>query len=620
VANITKTYDGETLAAPTGTATVDGKTVAGTWAWVTDPATMVDVGVYTATVRFTATTGGATATTTVTVTITQAETTGAPTFTAIQRAGRTLADAALSVGTLTPAEGTLIWVDASGNELPGTTVVAANTAYAWRFTPTNTNYAAATGSVTPYVYTYVPITDDTASDAVDNGTTTGGSTSTGGSNNNGSTTTTSTTTTTDRTTGDRTTATTTTTTDPDGTVTTNVAATTTSRDGTVTQSDTTTTTEPDGTVTVSNETTVTAPDGTVTEISSEKVTDPDGSVSESTVQTVTAPSGAVTETVTDRMTGADGSTTEETTETVTTADGVTTSTETLNVTTSDGTTAKRVTTVDENGTTTTTAEASVSEDAAAAAAESGELVTLPVSVEATDSDETAPVVTVTVPSKAGDVKVEIPVSNVTPGTVAILVKPDGTTEIVKWSAITDDGISMNVNGNVTVKLVDNSKKFDDVGDSWAGDAIAFASSRELFKGTSETQFSPDGEMTRSMLMTVLARLDGVDTNTGSTWDEAGMNWAVQKGISDGKNGDSSITREQLATMLYRYYGQPAVTNSVSGFNDAENVSSWAGDAMNWAVSEGLIQGVGNNTLNPTGTATRAQVATILMRYVGLNLK
>jgi hypothetical protein len=73
-------------------------------------------------------------------------------------------------------------------------------------------------------------------------------------------------------------------------------------------------------------------------------------------------------------------------------------------------------------------------------------------------------------------------------------------------------------------------------------------------------------------------------------------------------------------MLYRYYGAPAATNTVSRFSDSYKVSSWAVDAMNWAVGKGLIQGVGDNTLDPSGPATRAQVAEVLMRYVGLRLK
>jgi hypothetical protein len=95
---------------------------------------------------------------------------------------------------------------------------------------------------------------------------------------------------------------------------------------------------------------------------------------------------------------------------------------------------------------------------------------------------------------------------------------------------------------------------------------------------------------------------------------------MEKGISDGTNGYSSVTREQMATMLYRYAGSPETRESMSGFKDADKVSSYARDAMNWAVEVGIITGTDNNELNPTGTAARAQVATMLQRYVDYIVK
>jgi hypothetical protein len=137
---------------------------------------------------------------------------------------------------------------------------------------------------------------------------------------------------------------------------------------------------------------------------------------------------------------------------------------------------------------------------------------------------------------------------------------------------------------------------------------------------SEGVFGPEENMSRSMLTTVLARLDGVDTSTGSSWDEVGTKWAMEHGISDGTNGGDNITREQMATMLYRYAGEPETTNQMGGFSDAGRVNSYAADAMNWAVEVGLINGMGNGVLNPGGNATRAQVATILQRFVDYMVK
>lgn len=122
-------------------------------------------------------------------------------------------------------------------------------------------------------------------------------------------------------------------------------------------------------------------------------------------------------------------------------------------------------------------------------------------------------------------------------------------------------------------------------------------------------------MTRAMLMTVLARFDGQDTTGGAVWYEKPMEWARENGISDGSDPDGSITREQLATMLWRYAGSPAGGGSLSSFGDSASVSAYALEAVRWAAGEGLISGTDAGLLAPQGSATRAQVATILMRFV-----
>lgn len=122
-------------------------------------------------------------------------------------------------------------------------------------------------------------------------------------------------------------------------------------------------------------------------------------------------------------------------------------------------------------------------------------------------------------------------------------------------------------------------------------------------------------MTRGMIVTVLARFEGVDTTTGSTWYEAGQQWGVANGVSDGTNMDGSLTREQLAAMLWRYAGSPSVSNDLSDYTDAGTVSSYAQQAMAWAVEQGIIGGTTATTLSSQSPATRAQVATILMRFI-----
>ena len=124
-------------------------------------------------------------------------------------------------------------------------------------------------------------------------------------------------------------------------------------------------------------------------------------------------------------------------------------------------------------------------------------------------------------------------------------------------------------------------------------------------------------MTRAMLMTVLARTDGQDTAApeGGQWYDAGTKWAVEQGISDGTNPDGSITREQLATMLWRYAGSPATNGTLDGFTDADKTGNYATDALRWAVEQGIITGKGGGVLDPQGPATRAEVSAMLMRYL-----
>ena len=149
---------------------------------------------------------------------------------------------------------------------------------------------------------------------------------------------------------------------------------------------------------------------------------------------------------------------------------------------------------------------------------------------------------------------------------------------------------------------------------WASEAVEYVVSEGLFNGTSDTTFSPEMPMTRAMFFTVLARLDGVDTNGGATWYEKAMAWAVAEGITDGTNPEATITREQLAVMLYRYAGSPATEGSLSSFADAASVSAWAQEGMEWAVAEGILTGKNGSVLDPQGTASRAEVAMMLMRF------
>ena len=267
-------------------------------------------------------------------------------------------------------------------------------------------------------------------------------------------------------------------------------------------------------------------------VKTDTVTNPDGSVT----KTETKSDGTVVETTT----GKDGSTVKTTTN-----PNGSSVTETK---AADGSTATVKT--DKHGQ--TTAETTLSSKAVETAKRNGEPVTAPVQVEATRDSDTAPTVKVELPRNSGDTKVEIPVSNVKPGTVAVLVHPDGTEEIVKSSLPTEDGIRLTMDGSATVKIMDNSKDFIDTRAHWAKDTIDFISARGLVNGISDTIYAPNNSTTRAQLWTILARQNDADLTGGSIWYEKAQNWAKDKGISDGAGPNAAINRGQIATFLYNH--------------------------------------------------------------------
>lgn len=153
--------------------------------------------------------------------------------------------------------------------------------------------------------------------------------------------------------------------------------------------------------------------------------------------------------------------------------------------------------------------------------------------------------------------------------------------------------------------------------SWYAGAVQYVTSSSLMNGTSTTAFSPNATMSRGMLMTVLARYAGESTEGGTVWYEKGMNWAKNKGISDGSAPNRNITREQLAAMLYRYAGEPDGAADLSAYADAGSVSAYAENAVQWCVKNGILTGKTSSTLAPKATATRAECAAMLQRFASL---
>ena len=259
----------------------------------------------------------------------------------------------------------------------------------------------------------------------------------------------------------------------------------------------------------------------------------------------------------------------------------------------------------------TTAETALSSKAIENAKKNGEPVKAPVEVKASRDSNTAPTVKIELPKNSGDTKVEIPVTNVKPGTVAVLVHPDGTEEIVKNSLPTEDGIQLTVNGGATVKIVDNSKDFADTRNHWAKDAIDFVSARGLVSGMNDSIYAPNASTTRAQLWTILARQNDADLNGGNTWYEKAQLWSKEKGISDGTEPNAAINRAQMVTMLWRAAGQPTA-GGTANFTDVPADSYYA-NAVSWAVEGGITAGVGGGRFAPNSTCTRAQIATFLWR-------
>ena len=149
---------------------------------------------------------------------------------------------------------------------------------------------------------------------------------------------------------------------------------------------------------------------------------------------------------------------------------------------------------------------------------------------------------------------------------------------------------------------------------WFYDAVKYVYYADLMDGVEEHIFAPNDTLTRAMVWTIIARAEGVDTDGGASWYAKAQEWVVAKGISDGENPSAAITRQELVTMLWRLAGEPALGSGINA-PDAGSVSSWAQQAMSWAMYIGLIEGDENGAVTPAATATRAQAAAIFMRYL-----
>lgn len=235
--------------------------------------------------------------------------------------------------------------------------------------------------------------------------------------------------------------------------------------------------------------------------------------------------------------------------------------------------------------------------------------------------------------------------------VTLTVKPNADKELYDLKVTDEDGKAIAVtkvndttytftmpDGKVTVAATfgcdggDNcpSKAFTDLGDKqWYHDSIDYAVENGLLEGTSPTTMEPNATLIRAQLAQILYNIEDKPAVTGemafedvpaSEWFYSPVLWANQNDIINGTSPSTfepleNISRQDLALMLYRYAGKPAVTGDLDGFTDADQVGDWAEEAMAWAVAEGIVQGDTPTTLNPTGTATRAEAAAMLQRFL-----
>ena len=216
--------------------------------------------------------------------------------------------------------------------------------------------------------------------------------------------------------------------------------------------------------------------------------------------------------------------------------------------------------------------------------------------------------------------VTIPVEALGPETVAYVTDANGMCRLEMRTAVTEMGMTILVHDGDSIELVQKTVNFTDVPDQhWAKAPITYVAARGLLIGVEDTLFAPSMQTSRAMIWSILARLEGVQLEETTPWYASSQAWAVDAAISDGNNPNAEISREQLVTMLYRYANSPAVNSDLTAYSDGSQVSAWAVNAVQWAVSEGIMNGITADTLAPQETATRAQTAAILERFIAWQL-
>lgn len=226
-------------------------------------------------------------------------------------------------------------------------------------------------------------------------------------------------------------------------------------------------------------------------------------------------------------------------------------------------------------------------------------------------------------------KIVIPVEDVSDGTVAVIVRDDGTEQVLKNCLPTQEGLSLCLLEDAELKIVDRSKDFADTKGHWATDSIDFVIARDLFNGTSKEEFSPNTNMTRGMVAVVLHNYENnpefeverqFQDIAQNSWYSEAVSWLYDKGVVSGYDdntfgAEDHITREQLVTLLYRYAGNPQHSETDIIFDDADEINEYAKTAVIWSIENGIINGKNDNKFDPKGIATRAECAAIIQRFI-----
>ncbi len=220
-----------------------------------------------------------------------------------------------------------------------------------------------------------------------------------------------------------------------------------------------------------------------------------------------------------------------------------------------------------------------------------------------------------------------------PGSVLIRTAADGTEQVVRKCAAVNGMLKARLQNPADLKVENRALRFNDGDGHWAKDALAFVSARGLMIGMGDGEFSPDTGMTRAMFAAVLYRLEDASPAGANpfgdvpedAWYRDAVTWAANAGIAEGDGSgfvpDAEITREQIAVMLWRYAARLGLdvtaADDLRDFPDADEISGWAREAVGWAVKTGLMQGRKGGTLDPGGSATRAEAATLLQRLIAV---